>query len=227
MERVFAAYADYIIYQRVFFKFTYYPFYVDVCKRIKEESVSKDFVVTTLPTSVMVFHKHDFPSSECTKPLPILHVAIGLNDQSMIDYLLSFHPTIEKIQPALLFAIKHNQLKIVEKLLAAGGNINDPMLFSTAVCCNSTEIAKLLLNRGAPVDSKMSFEGYSLLVEAAANNNVELMKILIDNGADVNILSSKNGSSTWTPLMAACSTGSKKAVEFLLDHPNIDVNIEY
>ncbi|CAG5078000.1 Similar to CDase: Neutral ceramidase (Drosophila melanogaster), partial [Cotesia congregata] len=164
-----------------------------VCRCIKEGSMSKDIVVSIPVTSHKGYHEYDFPVNDRYKPLPILYFAIAFSDEPMIDYLLSFHPTIEKIQPALLFAIKCKELKGVKKLLAAGGNINDPILFSTAVYSNSTEIAKFFINHGAPVDSKLCFEGCLPLVRAAVHDNVEIMKILIDNGADVNILSSIDG----------------------------------
>ncbi|KAH0555115.1 hypothetical protein KQX54_015343 [Cotesia glomerata] len=200
-----------------------------MCRRIKNGKLSKDAILMIPPIEFKSNYSNypsDFPVSERNKSLPILHFAIGFDDKRMIDYLLSFHPTIDKIQPALLFAIKCKQLKIVEKLLAAGGNINDPMLFSTAVYSGSTVMAKFLFNHGAPVDSKICIKGCSPLVKAAEYNNVDLMKILIDNGADVNFLSSNRvKNSTCTPLMAACSKSAREPIEFLLDHPNIDVNI--
>ncbi|CAG5074033.1 Similar to FANK1: Fibronectin type 3 and ankyrin repeat domains protein 1 (Bos taurus) [Cotesia congregata] len=195
-------------------------------QRIKNGELSKDAVLTIPPIEFEPYYSFDFPKSERNKSLPILHFAIGFDDKKMIDYLLSFHQTVDKIQPALLFAIKHSEINIVEKLLAAGGNINDPMLFSTAIYNNRIEIANFLIDQGALCDSKISFEGCSSLVIAAKHNYVNLMKILIDNGADVNFLSSNRGkNSTWTPLMAACSTSAREAIEILLNHPNIDVNI--
>ncbi|CAG5089389.1 Similar to FANK1: Fibronectin type 3 and ankyrin repeat domains protein 1 (Bos taurus) [Cotesia congregata] len=197
-----------------------------MCSRIKNGELSKDAVLTIPSIEFKPFYPSDFPKSERNKSLPILHFAIAFDDKRMIDYLLSFHQTVDKIQPALLFAIKHNEINIVEKLLAAGGNINDPMLFSTAIYNNRIQIANFLINQGAPVDSKISSEGCSSLAIAAEHNDVNLMKILIDKGADVNFLSSKRGeNSTWTPLMAACSRGAREAIEILLNHPNIDVNI--
>ena len=78
---------------------------------------------------------------------------------------------------------------------------------------NRYEIAKLLIESGADVNSAMSEYGPSIISSACSAGNFEIVKILVENGADVN--DDRDGSS---PLIEAVRTGDMDAIRFLIEH---------
>jgi len=82
-----------------------------------------------------------------------------------------------------------------------------------AVANNHTEIAKLLVKRGAQVNYRYE-GGFSPLMEASENGNIELVNFLVENGADPNA-KTKDGKS---PISFAREKNHSKVVDVLKGH---------
>ncbi|OUL35647.1 hypothetical protein BV372_10400 [Nostoc sp. T09] len=76
---------------------------------------------------------------------------------------------------------------------------------------NSTEVAKLLIARGADVNAQINTG--TPLHRAAANNSREVAKLLISNGAELNILDTFLGQA---PLHRAIEWGNLEVAELLI-----------
>jgi ankyrin repeat protein len=124
----------------------------------------------------------------------------------------------------LLAAIKAKDINQVRALLDAGANVNalannilnigniSPL--SYAVSEDDTEIAELLIERGADVNFKHPLGGGTPLTDAAMRGNAALVAVLLEKGADVNVKDMLN----YTPLIWASSLGHDDVVKLLLDH---------
>jgi len=94
------------------------------------------------------------------------------------------------------------------------------VLLHMAAMEGTTEIVRLLLDRGVKVDLRTS-EGATPLVYASLEGNTEVAKLLLDRGADVNNTAGFDGAGT--PLMAAAKKGSLDTVKLLVER-GADVN---
>ena len=112
-------------------------------------------------------------------------------------------------------------LEKVQFLLSKGANVNarswigrTPLLVA-ASSDGSTEIARLLIEKGAVVGARDE-SGFSVLEAAATMNNVEVARLLLANGADPNT----PDDSGFTPLLQAAANGDRSAamVKLLLEH---------
>lgn len=97
----------------------------------------------------------------------------------------------------MLEAIKKDDVKTVEAILNSGYKVNKRIHYVTplglAAIFDSTNVAKLLIQRGAPVKGLSSRTvgwgsdpNHTPLMLAAINNSLATAKILIEAGADVN-----------------------------------------
>ena len=119
---------------------------------------------------------------------------------------------------ALMEACKHSNLAAAEKALDEGAEVNykdrdnyhNTPLDITSYKGN-IELAKMLIRRGADVNSKNSW-GISPLHIASMDGKIELAELLIENGADVNITDDFGK----TPLRTTINTGNIEMVNLLL-----------
>ncbi|KAH0540655.1 hypothetical protein KQX54_018877 [Cotesia glomerata] len=216
--------------------------YDEVCEEIKAGRLSKDVVLEIGVEYNYLFWQNDFNSVKIhDQPfrgivaMSIIHIAIGLNDQAMIDHLLALKCDLQATtgygNSVLEFAVKCNKLKTVQKLLDTGVDINDlgedhQSLLTIAVSFNRYEMVELLLSRGAQVnDYKFGNFNMSPFGCAVEKSNLSIMELLISHGADVNLMMSGMTSlRKCTPLMVACTLkDSMDLIELLLDHPYIDI----
>lgn len=85
----------------------------------------------------------------------------------------------------------------------------------TAAAYDGTlDIVKLLLDRGAEIDSP---NGWALQA-AAAEGHYDVVKELLDRGADVNALATNENFPQGTALQVACESGKVEIVTLLLEH---------
>lgn len=120
---------------------------------------------------------------------------------------------------ALHWAVYHNDVDTVRRLLVAGANPtakNDygstPM--SEAAVVGNVEVLKLLLNAGADVESPNA-DGQTALMIIARTSNVEAAKLLLKRGANVNAREQWRGQ---TALMWAAAEAQPAMVELLIKH---------
>ena len=93
---------------------------------------------------------------------------------------------------------------IMERLLKAGADPNataqeGQTMLMTAALSGKADAVRLLLTRGATVDTKEPYRGQTALMWAAAEGNTAAVDVLLEAGADLKLKS--NGG--FTPLLFA------------------------
>jgi len=78
------------------------------------------------------------------------------------------------------------------------------------------------LSENSNPDAETGFNGYNLMIFAAAYDNTEAVSLLLAAGADVNAKDNFGG----TSLMAAAESGNADIMKILLQVENIDINIQ-
>jgi hypothetical protein len=135
-----------------------------------------------------------------------------------------------KPTPALLVAAEKGDAARVEKLLAAGADINSRGKYGQtalydAILHDHPRLAATLIARGADVN-RATKDGLTPLAAAAMVCDSASAKRLVQAGANVN-LANKEGV---TPLMWAANRGSAVIVKLLLEHgadPNAKDRVKY
>ncbi|WP_039457870.1 ankyrin repeat domain-containing protein [Candidatus Jidaibacter acanthamoebae] len=166
-----------------------------------------------------------------------LYLAIAVRNLKSIELLLKYgaranYPGIETSEntnniPPIIFAILTAYYQVVEALLPAikhidekwGKNYETPLM--VALNINDIKIARLLIEKGADVNTKARNGCTPLLraVECCKHNFVE--ELILKYGAEVN----NNDENVYSPLMRAAYLGFDDTVEVLLKN-NADVNQE-
>jgi len=128
----------------------------------------------------------------------------------------------------LFAAIEKNDIQKVKYLIAIKADVNakDPYASMTPLMMAAydgyTEIAKLLIEKGAEVNAKGGVDmDMTPLIYAASQDRADMVKLLIENGASVNV-KTKYG---WTPLFFAASRGKVDIAKLLIDK-GADVNVK-
>jgi len=90
---------------------------------------------------------------------------------------------------------------------------SDGCVFLAACAAGDREEVKVLLGRGADIDTA-NVDGLTALHQACIDDNLDMVEFLVSNGADVN----RGDNEGWTPLHATASCGFLSIAKFLLDH---------
>jgi ankyrin repeat protein len=135
------------------------------------------------------------------------------NDSSWMTACQDYH---SKMTP-LLWAVKHDQVQVVEFLLANNADIdhadhNDYTAFHYAVEKNSSVILEMLLTRKGDVNAQ-DRGNYTPIYIAAELGHVDQVKLLLDHGADPDLANNRYGS---TALHIAVRNRQMAVVKILL-----------
>ncbi len=120
---------------------------------------------------------------------------------------------------ALHWAVYHNELALVERLILAGANVNarndyDATPLSEAAVTGNVAVLRKLLAAGADVESRNA-DGQTALMVLARSSNVEGTRLLLARGAKVNAREQWRGQ---TALMWAAAEAQPAMVKLLLAH---------
>jgi len=125
----------------------------------------------------------------------------------------------------LFAAIKAKDIGRVTALLDGGVSVNvmaESILgvknispLSYAVTWDATDIAVLLIDRGADVNFKDPMSEEAVITMAAQRGNTEVVRALVAKGADVNVMDKYLDT---TPMTIAAEFGHTETVKLLLDH---------
>ena len=120
-------------------------------------------------------------------------------------------------ETALINAVSNKNKAIAEMLLAAGADVSiknrfDFNALNIAVAANNQELAALLLDHGANVETDTST--LTPLMFAASAGNVDMIRFLVKRGAKVNRGASEGGQ---TALLSAIYAGKPDAVQALVE----------
>jgi len=157
-------------------------------------------------------------------PAPLV-IAARSNDSAAVLALLNAKPRPDVNQrtadgtTALHWAVYHNDVGLIERLLAAGADANarndygaTPM--SEAAVIGNVKVLSRLLAAKADVESANA-DGQTALMVISRTSNVEAAQLLIRRGANV------NARETWrsqTPLMWAAAENQPAMVRLLVKH---------
>lgn len=135
-----------------------------------------------------------------------------------------YHPLpYSRDEVAIMEAVSHSRPSRVRELLDQDPSLirtrcfNDRSLLHMVACWDSTDTARLLIERGADVDSRLC-TGQTPLYEAAGEGDTSLVALLLNYGTDINIeiLGRR------TPLHEAVSRHRRQTAEFILAHGGRD-----
>ncbi|EHK19820.1 uncharacterized protein TRIVIDRAFT_171764 [Trichoderma virens Gv29-8] len=165
-------------------------------------------------------------SQTIPKKMTGLHLAgfFGVNKATDILLELGHSPNVEdswKREPLWYAAQNGHEAIIVEKLLAAGADVNAAAAgfygrtaLQAAAWNGHQEIVEKLLAAGADINAA-SYYGWTALQAAAEKGHQEIIKKLLAAGADINAAAGA-GDSGQTALQAAAGNGHQEIVEKLL-----------
>jgi len=152
----------------------------------------------------------------------ILQEALGLaadyQKLPMLDFLATMGVDIDGKNFGedwpLVRAVKLNRWETATWLISNGADLKtknspNPILLC-AVTQGKSEIAELLLSKGADVNEK-GLNGNTALLQAASMGNLSTVQLLASKGGEVNMKNSDG----MTPLLAAASKGNAALVEWL------------
>ena len=162
-----------------------------------------------------------------------LHWAVYRNDTESTALLLRAGADVDLANDygvtPLALAAKNGHAPIIQQLLVAGTDPNDPLQavnatetpLMLAARAGQPDALKVLLNAGARIDASETWNGQTALMWAAAEGHVPIVRLLIDRGADIHARS--NGGAT--ALLFATRQGSVGSVRGLLA-AGADVNVQ-
>ncbi|MFO7276545.1 MAG: ankyrin repeat domain-containing protein [Pseudomonadota bacterium] len=163
------------------------------------------------------------------RPAPLV-IAARNKDWSTVHSLLATRPRPDVNQrtadgtTALHWAVYHNDVETVRRLLAAGADPNARNDYGStplaeAAMLGNVEVIRRLLDAGADVESPNA-DGQTALMLLARTSNVEAARLLIRRGANVNAREAWRGQ---TALMWAAAEAQPAMVKLLVEH-GADVN---
>lgn len=146
----------------------------------------------------------------------LLMLAVREGKPEVVRTILAHRPRVNARnglgESALMLAAIRGRMELVQLLLENGSAVEHPgwtpLIYAAAG--NQTDIARLLIDRGANVNTAAA-NGTTPLMMAAREGHLPLVLLLMEKGADINARSP----SGWTALGAALSRDRKDIAEVL------------
>ena len=132
----------------------------------------------------------------------------------------------DELDQQLMEAAKNGDNKQLMGLIDSGADVNSGDLAgNTPLICAAKyghiECVRILLKKGASINSQCAIKRCNPLMWAADNGHTEIVKVLIDNGATLNAKDIYG----WTALMKAVSGGHVDIVQALVEN-RANVNVK-
>jgi len=149
-----------------------------------------------------------------------LYIAYQRGDDEIIDLLSKYGAT-----GTLSYAAGAGDIEKVRELIEQQANVNQrdengKTPLHRAASMGHIDVAELLLNKGANIDTKAGLDenGSTSLQLAADKGKLHMVKLLVAKGADVNAKIQKEGHKDRTAKSLALGRNYKEIVEFLYAH---------
>ena len=120
----------------------------------------------------------------------VLSLAIDNLDRAMILMLLEEGASVEgdahvSVTP-LMSAVAINNTEVAALLLDRGADVNRTTSYGAAMnVAHQVDMAEFLINRGASIESKDD-DGYTPLMKACSKGQIDMVRFLVSKGANVN-----------------------------------------
>ncbi|VVU95179.1 Ankyrin repeats (3 copies) [seawater metagenome] len=162
--------------------------------------------------------------------LTALYYTILFNNIKAFEILIENGSSLlikdKKSNDALHLAVQYKRIELLKKILGYKININTinsngDTALHLACTYNYTNIALLLITKGADLNMKNYKEQATPLLYSIAQDNFELIENFIKNNVDVNIQDAYGN----TALHLAVLEQTSKSIEILIQDPNINFNL--
>ncbi len=164
----------------------------------------------------------------------LIYIGIGIVILVLVVVVVGFISTSEdRLKKKFFDAIRSGDLDSVNKLLAKKAitvktqDINGLTPLAITASQTNIEMAKLLIDNKADVNSTAGRRDFPVLMFAVTEGQTEMVKFLIDQGANVSAVADSSSDSRYksgiTALMMAAAKGHSQIVELLIDK-GADVN---
>lgn len=170
----------------------------------------------------LVQHGYEVDNRAESNETPLM-IACCEKNIEIAKYLLSAGASLEKVDNngmnAFFYAIQTGSIKMIDLMLANGGNINSKKfhdgrtLLIHSILINNNKVTKYLISKGADVNMP-DYNNTTPLFFACYMNNFEIVKLLIDNGAKESINKCDNNKNT--AIKIAYEFGYEKIVNYLI-----------
>ncbi|XP_044587713.1 alpha-latroinsectotoxin-Lt1a-like [Cotesia glomerata] len=195
-------------------------------KQVRDKIMSKKLSVNT----VVKIYQKDRIKMPHLKFLPetendffeytILHLAIYVDDDNFVDFLLENNADTklgtENLAPVILSVIGLNRLKYVKKLVAAGADVNQ------IICVEHTY--EIDIDRFKDeYYPRLIYKEYTPLEFAVQLDAYEIAEFLISQGADVHVRIGNDEENSDSPIGIASLANNVKMLKLLIKH-GADIN---
>ncbi|KAK4864233.1 hypothetical protein LT330_010026 [Penicillium expansum] len=156
-------------------------------------------------------------------------VLVSISKEQSPRFLPTFY---DQASEFLLWAVIHNIIGVVDRLLAQGISPNRKERYPKPVLQHAAkrgycDMVQLLLVRGAQVNAGLDASSKeTAFMHAAENGHLDVMRLLIDGGADIEAELAYDGKSAFE---RASTYGHTSIVQFLLEqstHRNITISLQ-
>ena len=163
-------------------------------------------------------------SEVAARPAPLVEAARARDRDTALRLLQNARPGAANERAvdgttALHWAVYNDDATLVERLLAAGADVNarndyGATPLSQAAVVGDARVIRALLKAGADVESPNA-DGQTALMVLARTSNIEAAKLLLKRGANVN---AREHWREQTPLMWAAAEAQPAMVKLLVEH---------